>query len=404
MSVSEELYLIPEHVAPDRVVDFDIYARGQTIRDPFDFTRVLEEQGAPDIFYTPRNGGHWVFRRYETVRDGFENTGLFTTNRVSIPPMEMPLFIPYGMDPPQNRPYRRLLNVLFAPSAIAKLQPWIRNLAGEIIERVRPQGHCDFVQDFSAQVPTAAFIRMLGMPLEELEQFVAWSTMAQRGTEENARATAFAEATAYLVKFLEEKQKNPDSDGVMAALVRAKEEDGTPLSKDTILGIALLLFVGGLDTVTNTMSLLWRRLAEDLALRRRLIGMRDRNEALNELLRVYATSNLLRAAKVDTEFGGAAIKKGDRILLMTHSGNRDGSHYEAPLETRIERSPTDILTFGLGVHRCVGLVLARTEIAISLDEWLTRIPDFWIPEGTELDGFVGLSMGYRHLPLEWSAG
>ncbi len=113
-------------------------------------------------------------------------------------------------------------------------------------------------------------------------------------------------------------------------------------------------------------------------------------------------ANLVRGTKEDVEFHGVSLKKGDRVLLLTHRANRDAEHYHDPLDTLLDRRPNDILTFGWGAHRCVGSLLARSEIQISLDEWLSRIPDFRLPPETRIEGFAGLVMGVSSLPLEWS--
>jgi cytochrome P450 len=146
------------------------------------YSKILDEQKAPKIFYTPRNGGHWVFRRYDHVRAGYGDSDLFSTKKVNIPPLpDMPLLLPQAIDPPKHQRYRRLLNPLFSPAAIAKLQGWIRGITAELLEVIAPAGHCDFVEDFAVKLPTTVFLKLMGLPLGDLPQFLIWEHAQFRG-------------------------------------------------------------------------------------------------------------------------------------------------------------------------------------------------------------------------------
>jgi len=392
---------LPHHVPSDRVFDFDIYARESSVSNPLEFTKFLDEQKAPEIFYTQRNGGHWVFRRYDHVGAGYGDSDLFSTEKVNIPPLaDMPLLLPQAIDPPKHQRYRRLLNPLFSPAAISKLQGWVRGITSALLDEIAPTGSCDFVEDFAAKLPTTVFLKLMGLPLGDLPQFLIWEHAQFRGPPQE-RPANYAAIVGYLTKFLQEKQKNP-TDDIGSFLVTARDSDGELFKFDEVLSMSLLLFIAGLDTVTNTMSSIWLQLADDSNLRKQLIDRpQTRARDLDELLRLHSMANLVRGTKEDVEFHGVSLMKGDRVLLLTHRANRDAEHYHDPLDTLLERRPNDILTFGWGAHRCVGSLLARSEIEISLDEWFRRIPDFRMPPGARLAGFAGLVMGVSSLPLEW---
>jgi cytochrome P450 len=204
-----------------------------------------------------------------------------------------------------------------------------------------------------------------------------------------------------MAEVFEEKRRNP-SDDIPSALLKARDDDGKPFANHELEGMGLLLFLAGLDTVTNTMSNIWNRLAKDAALRGELVANPEqRVDALDELLRVHAVSNLSRGLRKDIIYKGIEMKQGDRLLLLTHRANLDPTHYPDSMTPDLSRRPKDMLTFGWGAHRCVGSLLARNEIKTALDEWLRRIPDFRIKRGASVDGFAGLVLGYYHLPLEW---
>jgi len=393
---------IPDHVPPELVHDFDFRAlEDLPLDDPIGYSEVLHKEGVPDIFFTPRYGGHWVMHRYDDVLVGYEETDHFSARGVNIPPQgDFPILIPQGIDPPDHQRYRRLLNPLFSPAAIRRISDWIREFTADLIDGFADSGECDFVEAFSSRLPTSVFLRLMGMPLSDLPMYLKWEHAMFRGPFEE-RSTAFTTVVAHLAQVFEEKRHNPGDD-VPSTLLKARDDDGKPFANHELEGMGLLLFLAGLDTVTNTMSCIWNRLAKDVALRGELVANPEqRVDALDELLRVHAVSNLPRGLRKDIDYKGIAMKKGDRLLLLTHRANLDANHYAQATTTDLERKPKDMLTFGWGAHRCVGSLLARNEIKTALDEWLRRIPDFRIKRGASVDGFAGLVLGYYHLPLEW---
>jgi cytochrome P450 len=393
---------VPDHVPPELVHDFDFRAlEAAPLEDPIRYSEILDREGAPDIFFTPRYGGHWVMRRYDDVLAGYQETDHFSARGVNIPPMEdFPILMPQGVDPPEHQRYRRLLNPLFSPTAINRMSNWIREFTADLIDAFADDGECDFVEAFSSRLPTSVFLKLMGMPLSDLPMYLKWEHGMFRGFDEE-RDAAFANVVGHLAKVFEEKRRHPGDD-VPSALLMARDDDGKPFSNSELEGMGLLLFLAGLDTVTNTMSAIWNRLARDTPLRQALVAQPEqRVDDLDELLRVHAMPNLPRGLRKDLNYKGIAMKKGDRMVLLTHRANLDPAHYTDALTTDLSRKPKDILTFGAGPHRCVGSLLARNEIKTALDEWLRRIPDFRIKRGASVDGFAGLVMGYHHLPLEW---
>ena len=393
---------IPDHVPPELVHDFDFRAlEAGPLADPIRHSECLDEDGVPDIFFTPRYGGHWVMRRYDDVLAGYAETDHFSARGVNIPPLaSQPILMPQGIDPPDHQRYRRLLNPLFSPVAIRRISDWIREFTADLIDGFADHGECDFVAAFSSRLPTSVFLKLMGMPLSDLPMYLKWEHDMFRGPFEE-RETAYANVVGHLARIFEAKRHNPGDD-VPSALLMARDDDGKPFSNNELEGMGLLLFLAGLDTVTNTMSSIWNRLAQNAALRGELVARPEqRMDALDELLRVHAMANLPRGLRTDLNYKGIAMKQGDRLLLLTHRANLDANHFPQPMTTDLERKPKDSLTFGWGPHRCVGSLLARNEIKTALDEWLRRIPDFRIKRNASGDGFAGLVMGYYHLPLEW---
>ncbi|HEY6869374.1 MAG TPA: cytochrome P450, partial [Novosphingobium sp.] len=126
--------------------------------------------------------------------------------------------------------------------------------------------------------------------------------------------------------------------------------------------------------------------------------------AIEEILRRHALSTVARCVNGDTEFGGVSLRDGDRVMLPTMLHGLDEARWDDPLAVKFDRNARDHLTFGNGTHRCPGAMLARAELRIFLEEWLKRIPDFSLAEGSVLSFENGVVTGLKALPLVWPVG
>lgn len=394
---------VPDHVPAERVVDFDLWRYQNGGRDAFAHYARLVDQGVSEIFWTPRNDGHWVFTTYESIREGYGNYELFTSFPTGIPlvsgrPHKL---IPNELDPPEHTFYRRLLNPLFAPKPMARMQERIRSLAVELIEPLVAAGECDFASAYALRLPNLMFLYVMGLPEEELPKFLEWEHTSFRSLNTDERKAAQQQIVAYLVDFVAEQAKDP-GEGVIGTLLRAKLPDGRSLTQAEVVSIADLMYAAGLDTVANTLSFFWMHLAEHAELRQMV---RDDPSVIPdvtlELLRIYAIANLTRRVKNDMTFRGVSMKAGDAVLLPTSLANRDPMAFPDPLKVDMNRDNNALITFGAGPHRCLGSHLARQELNISLEEWFKRIPDFEIAPGEQVEHMLGATLGIYSLPLAW---
>jgi cytochrome P450 len=195
-------------------------------------------------------------------------------------------------------------------------------------------------------------------------------------------------------------------DDLGSVLVKARDENGQPYDQQDVLNCGFLLFVAGLDTVTSTMTFIWRHLARNHAARRELVSLIDDREklsvAVDELLRVHAVPNIYRRVKKDMVYRGITMRENDRVVLPVSVANRNESVFENALRIDLHREINNHLTFGAGPHRCVGSHLAKTEVTIALQEWLRRIPEFGVVADAEILGHMGPTLGFNRLPLSWT--
>lgn len=397
----------PDHVPPELIVDFDLFAVPAGLQDPAEIWHALARGGAPPIFYTPRNGGHWVFLDYFDIVEGYRDWDRFSTHQTPIPPIEpFPVMQPQGVDPPQHEVFRILLAPMFTPVAIRELTSEIERRSCEIIQTFEANGRCDFVEDYATKLPTRMFLHLMGLPEERLEEFLALSNVFFRSNVNAERAENLNRVYAELDAMFEAKKLAP-ADDLATAILQARDAKGDLLPYQQKLDCAFLLFVAGLDTVTNTMAYIWRYLAITPDARRHLRARLHDPDALlravEELFRINAVSNLYRRVTRDLEFKGVVMKRNDRVVLPNTVANRNPTVFTEPDVIDLDRQVNRHVTFGVGPHRCLGSHLAKREVLVSVQCWLERIPEFGLADGEyDVEAFAGPVMGFRKLPLVWA--
>jgi cytochrome P450 len=306
---------------------------------------------------------------------------------------ERPL-IPLGIDPPAHTQYRRLLDHLFSPKRMDALQDGITARANELIDGFIDSGRVNFTNEFATPFPSSVFCEMMGWPRSDVGLLLKLKDDCfQPGggkvtdPEEIARIQrqGAQEIYAYFTAAIEERKKNP-SDDMVSGLLGA-DFDGRPLTHDEILDICYTLVLGGLDTVTATLTQFWAYLAQNLDQRNRIVNEPDVIPgAVEELLRwVTPPPYFFRRAARDTELGGCPIAKGDFVIGSLAHANLDPEEFPDPFKVDFDRPAVRHSSFGAGIHRCLGSHLARRELQIALREWHRRIPTYEIAADSNLD-------------------
>ncbi len=398
---------IPAHVPPALVRPFP-YVFGMTTRDdPFSDWAAAVHQG-PDIFYAPHAypGGTpaWIVRRVEDLRKIYFDTETFSSKDFS--PFsklvgETWTNLPVEIDPPEHAKYRAFINPLFTPSAMSKLEGRIRNYAIEYIEAFRANGSCEFMADFAFEFPIKVFLELMDFPLSNTKQFLEW----EYGLLHEMDMWKIADATRNVVGFLreqiEDRRKNPRGDIISYAL--GVEIDGRKLNDDELVGFSFNLFIGGLDTVSTNMGNQFVHLArnpQDQQYLKENPGQIP--HAIDEMMRAYAAVTTFRTCTKETEFGGVRMMPGDKVAVSTTLAGRDPAEFPEPGSIRFNRNPRHV-SFGFGPHMCVGMHLARREMRIAIEEFVSRVPSFGIKPGHEVEYHLGMIQPVS-LPLVWQAG
>lgn len=393
---------IPDHVPPDRVVDYDTFV---VAADDGDFAGSLVRlrgSGVPDLFWTRRNGGHWVAADGDIIRQLLEDHETFSSSAMRVPKSANPVppIIPLMIDPPDHAIYRRLISKAMTPGRVKSLAARARVLSIELIEQIAPRGQCEFVADFAQHMPIAIFMSMLDLPDCDRPLILEIVDRIIRPDVPETRMRGFADLADYTMSKVQQRKQAPGDD-IVSQLALASFED-RPLRDDELQGLMSVLMLAGLDTVASMLTFMTRFLALNPAHRHYLAQQPDNlTEVIEEFLRRMAMVNLTREVRRDTVLAGVALKAGELIVAPTALCNfpQDGADW---LAVEFDRPRIQHATFGAGPHYCPGSSLARAEIRIFLEEWLPRIPDFEIAEGARLEVKVGAAAMIPELPLVWT--
>ncbi len=404
---------IPDHVGADRVYDFDMFADPAYLKDPH--ARVMEVlREAPPVFWTPRNGGHWLIAGHEAVFKASRDFESFSSRTISpellqamaaaLPPgsPRMPQSVPINIDPPLHTRFRAPLNTLFSPKVILAMKDDIRSLAAELIDAVKDQGHCEFMSAIGEPLPVRVFLGMFGLPLERQAQYRALVTqfMASPMTDMADVFGMLRGVCDVMHDTLIDRRDNPQNDVISKMwLTRI---DGRAMTLDDIENYCVLLFLAGLDTVMNGMGHGVRHLAMNPDLQAKLRANPQLIvDAAEELLRLYTFTVPTRVVAKDIEFEGATLKKGDRAYLFLPGADLDPNKFPDPGLFNMARADKVHIAFGAGPHRCLGSHLARVELQVLYAELLQRLPEFRLDPAHEVRYRGGHVIGPRSLHLIW---
>ena len=350
--------------------------------------KTLRDAG-PIVFM---NGAYYLTRR-EDVLAALCQPNLFSAHLALQPPGSPVPVLPSAFDPPEHTRYRKILQPHFSPDAVTKFRPVMTRHAVEMIADLRRRGGCEVMADFGRLYPYQVFMDLYGLPLEDRDSVIEWKDAAVAGKSEGC------DLLGYFVDAIQQRRRSPGSD--MLSQVMTGPGDLNDLE---LLGMSHLLVLSGLDTVAAAIGFSLFELARRPQLRKEL---RDEPEQIRffveEIVRLEPAAPL--AARVTTDFvkvGGMTLPPGSPVRLCTAAINRDGSDAISTDDLVMDVKMHRHWGFGGGPHRCIGSHLARIELTIIVDEWLTQIPDFELPQGyiPEIK-FPSTSFALKSLPLSW---
>lgn len=365
---------------------------------------------SPQAIYSMLHEGSPVFRLdgvgvIVTTRAGVEQVlrdpEVFSSSTVAHDMKTARPLIPLQIDPPDHKKYRKILDPLFAPQKMRAREDQVRSLVNQLIDGFIDDPEIDFVQRFSTPFPSQVFLTMFGLPMADLDTFLAMKDGAIRPdqvvgkplgdpeTEAHQQRTADS-IYAYFERVIAERG-NDRADDLLSAFLDA-EVDGAGLSHEEILDICFLFLIAGLDTVTASLDCMFTHLAENPDHRQRVIEDPEAVGAIVEELLRWETPVMggARVATRDTEVSGFEISAGEQVMVLFGAANVDAAETACPMELDWDRDANRHLAFGGGIHRCLGSHLARIELRVALTEWHRRIPEYSVAPGAELTFTPGI--------------
>ena len=359
--------------------------------DPFPF---LAQLRASDPVYRTALSDKtsvWLITRYDDV-NALLRDGRFTKNRRSALTKEQlrklpwtpPMFRPLernmlDLDPPDHTRLRSLVHKAFTPSLVEQMRSRTQAIADDLLDRVLWLGEMDLIRDFALPLPMTIITEMLGVPTKDHDKFHRWSKAVVSLTSPSPTLRvipAVWKFIRYLRQFFKLRRRDPQDD-LVSALIKV-EEAGDKLNEDELLAMVFLLLIAGHETTVNLIGNGTLALLENpnemskLRSEPSLVKL-----AVEELLR-YTSPVLMTSERYALEnaiIHGVTIPRGEMTLGVIGSANRDEAVFDNPDELHITRDPNKHLSFGQGIHFCLGAPLARMEAQIAFTTLLQRLPD-----------------------------
>jgi cytochrome P450 len=383
------------------VTDFDHHSV-EFARNPVDTLTVLRE--AAPVQWSTAHDGFWVLTRYDDVAAGYRDFETFSSaSGVALPRMPFGRnHIPVTLDPPLHTMHRHMLNPWFSKESIDKWEPAIRRIVRGFVEKMLETDEFDFVKDLSERVPGTVILTVLGFGADRQLAFLDAMRrgMENQGTMDPEVLTKIRKDADWMhqqiINEAKDRRKNP-TDDLMTVLATSTLKDGHRYTEDELIDTTMLLLLAGFHTTNAGAAAIFAHLGRHPDQRQQLIDDPSLiSGAVDELIRIYPpATGFARKVTKPVQMHGEQLDEGDFVLMLIAAANNDPRKYPNPREVDFSRNNSRSLTFGWGVHRCLGFHLARLMLRIEVEEVLRAAPDYeLIEDRVKMSDAMGT--GYTH--------
>jgi cytochrome P450 len=342
----------------------------------------------------------YILSRYADVSAALRNSDVFLSGHGQGPNFAPPVGV--VSDPPQHTFFRQLVQQDFLPRSIAGLQPRLEEIARELLDAVADREIWDLHDDLSFPLPVTIICEIFGIPTDDIAMFKRWSdaSVAALSSQDPAQyEDELAAMSTYVLDLLRTKRRI-DNDGRLLSRIAHARQSGVRISDEEAVGLVLQLFVAGNETTTSLISnFVWRLLSKDGLWNPFVAGQIDLDLAINESLRFDPPLlGLFRTTAGDVQIGDIEIPAHTKVMMHYGAANRDPQAFPNPETFDVHRRGRKILSFGLGIHVCLGMELAKLEARVTLNALRDRYPDLQLVDDGERVGPF-LFWGRRKLPV-----
>jgi cytochrome P450 len=392
------------------MVDYDPFGEDIIQGDPYPVYERLRDE-SPVHFL--EKWDTWVLSRFQDIWDACMDTESFIASQGTTPGHLLTRVQPVTptlntIDPPEHTRLRAEMRKFFMPSQLAQLESAFEQYVDAAIEEWAENGVCDVVSDFAQPLATRVGCKVAGFPEEDaaflrgvVDRFMARDPAIEGLTPDGL--AALQEMVDYFGELSARRRREParhDPIGILHEF----ESKGRKLTDDEVGSHLFLLLVGGTDTFPKVFASLLLRLFQEPEAREQVAATPSLCvAAFNETARIDMPTQFLgRTLARDLELHGQRMRAGQPVLFLYASGNRDAREFDRPDRFDVHRKPPRTLSFGHGIHACIGLHVARLEGRIALRKLLERFPRYEI-ETDRLERYATeFVQGYSSMPIRWT--
>jgi cytochrome P450 len=326
--------------------------------------------------------GLWYLTSPQAVRFAQHHPEIFSSAkgyRIGSPIPMIPLMI----DPPDHARYRRILDPMLSPRVVKDLEGDLRAQAGALIDAFVTRGECDAVSEIAELFPTQVLLTLMGLPSADRDKFHGWAstlTSDNSGSPNPTQVAAGAALFEYLQEHLDWKRAHP-SDDMIGRVLALSDEDAW--SAEEVLGMCFLFVLAALDTTTGAIGFTLYHLASRPDLRQAVLDDPELISSLvEEILRLELPAPTVpRMTMREVEVCGVTIPADAPVIIVMATANRESDDGTPDNDINVAQAGRAHVTFGAGIHRCLGSHLARLELRLIVEEFHARIPDYKIADG-----------------------
>jgi cytochrome P450 len=362
-----------------------------------------EMQARCPLAYSTDFGGFWTLTRYEDVTKVLRDWRKFESGQPFVEFPNLPRSIPISINPPEHTGFRRFLAQFFTPERIEALRPAVETIVAEYLDPLIEAGHGDFASSVASYVPVRVLGAFLGLNEEGWRALKANLSHEQEvaGDLDKINQLQAIMWDAPVDQIINDRKREPRDPGtdLMSAVIQCSI-NGEPLSEDDVKAIGVQIFSAGAGTTVRAMTSVVVRLAQDVALQDKLRNDRGLVASfIEEALRLGPpVHHVARQPNQEVALHGVALPEGCNVALNFGAANLDEQKFESPSQFMLDRSPNPHLSFGHGVHQCLGAPVARLELSVLINYLLDGTLSFNLSEPA-LSIEAPVRSGYRRVML-----